>query len=42
MVARTDTDGLRVDVIDVGQGESILLEGPTGETMLIDSGDYRD
>lgn len=40
MVTREGTDGLRVDLIDVGQGDSLLLEGPSGETMLVDSGHY--
>jgi len=29
---------LRIEVIDVGQGDSTLLIGPTGKTMLIDAG----
>lgn len=30
--------GLTVSVIDVGQGDSILVESPSGRTMLIDGG----
>ncbi|MSO40898.1 MAG: ComEC/Rec2 family competence protein [Solirubrobacterales bacterium] len=30
--------GLRVEVIDVGQGDSILLDPPKGEPVLIDAG----
>jgi beta-lactamase superfamily II metal-dependent hydrolase len=29
---------LRVSVLDIGQGDSILVQGPTGATMLIDGG----
>ena len=29
---------LRVSVLDIGQGDSILVEGPTGITMLVDGG----
>jgi competence protein ComEC len=32
---------LEVHFINVGQGSSTLLVGPTNETMLIDSGDWR-
>ncbi|HEX7651354.1 MAG TPA: MBL fold metallo-hydrolase [Candidatus Paceibacterota bacterium] len=32
---------LRVSVLDVGQGDSILVQGPTGNTMLIDGGPDR-
>ncbi|BDI28815.1 hypothetical protein CCAX7_008660 [Capsulimonas corticalis] len=33
-----DAGKLRVTVIDVGQGDSILIETPTGHAMLIDGG----
>jgi competence protein ComEC len=37
------TDGmLKVHNINVGQSSSTLFVGPTGETMLIDTGDYND
>lgn len=36
------TGELSVHYINVGQAASTLLVGPTGETMLIDTGDYRD
>lgn len=29
---------LRVSVLDIGQGDSILVQGPTGDTMLVDGG----
>lgn len=38
----TPSGTLSVHVINVGQGASTLLVGPTGETMLIDTGDYSD
>lgn len=30
--------GLRVTVLDIGQGDAILVEGPTGIQMLVDGG----
>ncbi len=33
---------LRADVIDVGQGSSALIRFPSGETMLVDGGGFRD
>ena len=33
---------LSVYVLDVGQGTSTLVVGPTNETMLVDSGDWKD
>ncbi|MFH1102317.1 MAG: DNA internalization-related competence protein ComEC/Rec2 [Pseudomonadota bacterium] len=35
-------DDLRVTVIDVGQGNAVLLELPKGETLLIDGGGFAD
>lgn len=32
---------LRVSVLDIGQGDSILVEGPTGVQMLVDGGPDR-
>jgi len=34
------TDTLRVTVLDVGQGESVFVEFPNGETLLIDGGGF--
>ena len=33
---------LAVHVLNVGQGSSTLIIGPDGETILIDTGDWRD
>jgi competence protein ComEC len=41
-----DRDGangtLSVHFVNVGQGDSTLVVGPTGETILVDTGDFRD
>ncbi len=34
----TDEEDLKVHVLDVGQGDSILIESPTGRRVLIDGG----
>jgi competence protein ComEC len=33
---------LAVHFVNVGQGDSTLVVGPTGETLLVDTGDFRD
>ena len=33
---------LEIHYINVGQGDATLIVGPTNQTMLIDTGDYRD
>ena len=38
MVWRDQTAGLTVTVLDVGQGDSILVQAPGGRTMLVDGG----
>jgi competence protein ComEC len=41
--AATAANGtLSVHFINVGQGASVLVEAPSGETMLVDTGDWRD
>ena len=41
--ATNATNGtLAVHFVNVGQGDSTLVVGPTGETMLVDTGDFRD
>jgi competence protein ComEC len=35
------TGTLKVSVLNIGQGDSILVEGPTGKTMLVDGGPDR-
>ena len=41
--AQPSPDGeLEIHHIDVGQADSTLIIGPEGETILIDTGDYRD
>jgi len=36
--ADEEHDHLRVTVLDVGQGDAILVESPSGETLLVDAG----
>jgi competence protein ComEC len=36
--ARPDAGTLRLTMLDVGQGESLLLQFPTGQSLLVDSG----
>jgi len=38
----TPDGNLSVHVLNVGQGSSTLIIGPDGETILIDTGDWRD
>lgn len=37
-VAHTPPKVLRVSFLDIGQGDSVLVQGPTGRQMLIDGG----
>lgn len=41
LVLRKDDTSLEVSFLDVGQGDSILVKGPTGIEMLIDGGKDR-
>ena len=34
----TTTHELKVSILNIGQGDSILVQGPTGKTMLVDGG----
>lgn len=39
--AEDDSEGLRITMIDVGQGDAVLLESPEGQTVLYDGGPAR-
>jgi len=39
-VGKIYEDGLNIHYLDVGEGDSIFIEFPNDETMLIDSGEY--
>ncbi|EMT39592.1 putative hydrolase (metallo-beta-lactamase superfamily) [Thermoanaerobacter thermohydrosulfuricus WC1] len=37
-VKKSETDSLTINYIDVGQGDSIFVQTPSGKTILIDAG----
>jgi competence protein ComEC len=39
---RTGTKPLTIEVLDIGQGDSILIRSPEGKTALIDAGPHKD
>ncbi|MBA3788986.1 MBL fold metallo-hydrolase [Patescibacteria group bacterium] len=41
LVAAPLSHGLKVSILNIGQGDSILVQGPTGITMLVDAGPNR-
>ena len=40
-IARSGTERLKVSFLDVGQGDAIFIEGPTGIQLLVDGGPDR-
>jgi competence protein ComEC len=40
-VPRAASGQLKISVLSIGQGDSILVQGPTGKTMLVDGGPDR-
>jgi len=42
IIRRSSPQPLKVFVLDVGQGDSIFIEFPYGETILVDCGSYDD